>query len=232
MIQNEETRTSGRQRILIICIAIFMLASTFALYASIVIGANNSKSDTAAQEEKQNRFNELYSQYLDLKNKQAEELSKQYFDTFVAYKSRVKSFNAKDVTEIVTKDLKKGSGKKVESEEFVNYAAYYIGWLSDETIFDSSFDDPSNPTSLISPLEGSTNMIEGWIEGIQGMYLGGIREITIPAALAYGETEQNGIPANSPLKFVVMLIEKPAEIEFEHEDELNQLLEELYGITD
>lgn len=232
MIQNEETRTSGRQRILIICIAVFMLASTFALYASIVIGANNSKSDTAAQEEKQNRFNELYSQYLDLKNKQAEELSKQYFDTFVAYKSRVKSFNAKDVTEIVTKDLKKGSGKKVESEEFVNYAAYYIGWLSDETIFDSSFDDPSNPTSLTSPLEGSTNMIEGWIEGIQGMHLGGIREITIPAALAYGETEQNGIPANSPLKFVVMLIEKPAEIEFEHEDELNQLLEELYGITD
>ena len=231
MIQNEETRTSGRQRILIVCIAIFMLASTFALYASIVISSSNSKTDAAAKEEKQNRFNDLYSQYLDLKNKQAEELSKQYFDTFVAYKSRIKSFNAKDVTELKTTDLKKGSGAKVESEDFVNYAAYYVGWLSDETIFDSSFDNPSNPTALTTPLEGTTNMIEGWIEGIQGMQLGGIREIVIPSALGYGETEQNGIPANSPLKFIVMLIEKPDDIEFEHEEELNQLLEELYGIT-
>jgi hypothetical protein len=68
-------------------------------------------------------------------------------------------------------------------------------------------------------------MIQGWLEGIEGMHIGGIREIEIPSILGYGDQEQNDIPANSPLKFIVMLIEKPAEIE--KPEELVKIAEEL-----
>lgn len=228
MIKNDELKTTGRQRIIIIAIAAFMLLSTFALYASIIMG-NGKTTTTNASSEKQERFNELYQKYLDAVDKQGDELSDKYFNDFVGYKSRVRAFNAADVNAVDVKDLKEGTGAEVTDSEFVDYSAYYIGWLADETIFDSSFDDPANPTKLKSPLNGTTNMIEGWLSGIVGMKIGGVREITIPAELAYGSTEQAGIPANSPLKFVVMLIDPVVDPEFEGSDELEKLIEELYG---
>lgn len=228
MIKNDELKTTGRQRIVIIVIAIFMLLSTFALYASVIMG--NGNSSNTANTAKQERFNELYQKYMSLLDAQADELSDKYFTEFLSYKSRVKAFNAAGVTELKTTDLKVGTGAEVTDTEFTDYAAYYIGWLSDEKIFDSSFDDKDNPTKLKAPLEGSTNMIQGWLDGITGMKIGGVREITIPAALAYGDTEQTDIPANSPLKFVIMLIDPVSEPEFEESQELQQLLSELYGI--
>ena len=237
MIKNEEAKTSVKMRIIILAIAIFMLGSTFALYAGIVLNYNNPVESTTAQ--KQKRFEELYNEYQTKVNAQAAELSKVYFDEFVQYKNRVKSFNAAGVDELKIVDLKVGTGRELTDVSDIDYAAYYIGWLSDETVFDSSLDDYSNPTSLKDPLQGTTSMIQGWLEGItrdteddgtvywEGMRIGGVREITIPAALGYGNTEQDNIPAGSPLKFVVMLIEAPEEIEVS--EELQQLYIELYG---
>jgi FKBP-type peptidyl-prolyl cis-trans isomerase len=111
--------------------------------------------------------------------------------------------------------------------------------LADEKVFDSSFDNYSTPTALDYPLTGSGTMIQGWLEGItrntddngnviwDGMRIGGVREITIPAILGYGDTDQGDIPAGSALKFVVMLIEKPEEVPVP--EELEKLYGELYG---
>ncbi len=230
MIKNDELKTTGRQRIVIVVIAIFMLLSTFALYASVIMGGGSSSTTSTADNEKVERFNELYQKYLNAVDKQSAELSSKYFDTFVSYKSRVKAYNAADITTTTAKDLVVGTGAEVTDENFVNYSAYYIGWLSDETIFDSSFDDAANPTSLKAPLEGTANMIEGWLEGIVGMKIGGVREISIPSALAYGDQEQGSIPANSPLKFVVMLIDPVGDPEFAESEELQQLMNDLYGV--
>lgn len=230
MIKNDELKTTGRQRIVIVVIAIFMLLSTFALYASVIMGGGGSSTASTADNEKVERFNELYQKYLNAVDKQSAELSSKYFDTFVSYKSRVKAYNAADITTTTAKDLVVGTGAEVTDENFVNYSAYYIGWLSDETIFDSSFDDAANPTSLKAPLEGTTNMIEGWLEGIVGMKIGGVREISIPSALAYGDQAQGSIPANSPLKFVVMLIDPVGDPEFAESEELQQLMNDLYGV--
>ena len=230
MIKNDELKTTGRQRIVIVVIAIFMLLSTFALYASVIMGSGSSSTTSTADNEKVERFNELYQKYLNAVDKQSAELSSKYFDTFVSYKSRVKAYNAADITTTTAKDLVVGTGAEVTDENFVDYSAYYIGWLSDETIFDSSFDDAANPTSLKAPLEGTTNMIEGWLEGIVGMKIGGVREISIPSALAYGDQEQGSIPANSPLKFVVMLIDPVGDPEFAEIEELQQLMNDLYGV--
>ena len=230
MIKNDELKTTGRQRIVIVVIAIFMLLSTFALYASVIMGGGSSSTTSTADNEKVERFNELYQKYLNAVDKQSAELSSKYFDTFVSYKSRVKAYNAADITTTTAKDLVVGTGAEVTDENFVDYSAYYIGWLSDETIFDSSFDDAANPTSLKAPLEGTTNMIEGWLEGIVGMKIGGVREISIPSALAYGDQEQGSIPADSPLKFVVMLIDPVGDPEFAESEELQHLMNDLYGV--
>lgn len=242
MIVNEERKTTGKQRLIILAIAAFMLFSTFALYVSIVLNYQNSETQAQLSAEKQNKLSQLYSEYNVKLNAQASELSAKYFETFKPQLSRVKAFNAADVTSIKSEDIVKGSGRKIEytRDESGNitgydtdYAAYYIGWLKDETIFDSSFDNAASPVSLNNPLNGTTRMIQGWIEGIEGMHIGGIREITIPSALAYGDQEQSGgsvtIPANSPLKFVVMLIEKPTAPEVP--DELEDLYYELYGVS-
>lgn len=235
MIVNEERKTSPKQRIIIVLIAILMLGSTFALYAGIVLNyqnAGNTTINNTLTDEETQRFQELLAEYQAKIDEQSAELSKKYFDTFKQYRSRVKAFNAAGVTELKVTDLKVGTGREITELDDVDYAAYYIGWLSDEKIFDSSFDDAANPTALKEPLYGSTNMIQGWLEGIakgteegfiwDGMRIGGVREITIPSVLGYGATEQGDIPANSPLKFVVMLIETPPEVEYP------EGLEELY----
>ncbi len=224
MIANQDLHTSPRQRIVIVFIALLMLLSTFALYASIVLSSNGSSSSaetSALTAEEEARYQELLAEYQDKVNAQASELSNKYFDEFATFKSRVKSFNAADVTDVTWTDLKVGDGEEVNSEDFVEYSAYYIGWLSDETVFDSSFDDASKPTALNSPLAGTTEMIQGWKDGIQGMKIGGIREISIPSALGYGDQDQGSIPANSPLRFVVMLVPRVDEVEVP--DELNNL---------
>ena len=239
MIVNEERKTTPKQRIVIFAIAIFLLGSTFALYAGIVLNFKNQETQQSEATAKQNRFNELYAEYQARENEQAKELSKKYFDTFKKYRSNVKAFNAASANkELKIVDLVKGTGRTIDSkkddqgnfsEVDTNYSAYYIGWLSDETIFDSSFDSNVAPTSLGLPLRGDSQMIQGWLEGIEGMKIGGVREITVPSLMAYGNQEQQGIPAGSPLKFIIMLVEKPARPEAS--DELEKLANELYGYS-
>lgn len=236
MIVNEERRTTPKQRIVIALIAIFLLGSTFALYAGIVLSFKNQETQNAISEEKQTRFSELYAEFQSRQDEQAKELSGKHFDTFKQYRQNVKAFNAADVNTLQTRDIVTGTGREISSTADsegnitaydTDYAAYYIGWLSDETIFDSSYDNNDSPASLKSPLRGSSQMIQGWLEGIEGMRIGGIREITIPSVLGYGSADQGNIPANSPLKFIIMLIEKPAALDVS--DELEQLGQELYG---
>ena len=63
------------------------------------------------------------------------------------------------------------------------------------------------------------------------MKVGGVRELTIPSDLAYGETGSgDSIPANTPLKFVIMTIPTPTAIEQPMpSEELTTLYSRLYG---
>jgi len=239
MIKNEEVKTSPKQRIVIILIAILMLGSTFALYTGIVLNYNKPAESNSSKEEKQTRFDKLYNEYQGKLDAIAKNLSDQHYQDFLQYKSRVRSFNNAGANDLKVEDLKVGTGREIVEMTDYDYAAYYIGWLADEKVFDSSFDNYSNPTALDYPLTGSGTMIQGWLEGItrntddngnviwDGMRIGGVREITIPAILGYGDTDQGDIPAGSALKFVVMLIEKPEEVPVP--EELEKLYGELYG---
>ena len=107
----------------------------------------------------------------------------------------------KQPSDLETWDVKEGKGDAVKAGTRVT--VHYTGWLTDEkaTKFDSSVDRGKKAEF---PLD---KLIKGWQEGIPGMKPGGVRRLKIPAALAYGDADKGGIPANSVLVFEIELFE-------------------------
>jgi FKBP-type peptidyl-prolyl cis-trans isomerase len=103
---------------------------------------------------------------------------------------------------VTTTDLVPGDGADITKD--TKYQAYYIGWNPKGKTFDSSF----SSDKLKAPIDTSQgSMISGWTTGVAGMKVGGVREITIPSDLAYGDKGSgDDIPPNTPIKFVVMII--------------------------
>lgn len=217
-MEEKELKTSLKQRIFIILIAVIMLGSIIASYAAIIINGGNSSSssESGISEAKILEYENDYN----VKVAEFKEASRSDYDKFITYRSEVKAYNetAANTNGVQTKDLLKGDGRKL-AEGDSDYLAYYIGWCADESVFDSSFDDSSNPTAFARALDASLGMIEGWNLGVEGMRLGGVREITIPGELAYGEQMEICGGYSKPLKFLVMAVAK--------EDPLKTLAEEL-----
>ena len=201
-MDEKELKTSTKQRIFIGLIAILMLGSIIAGYAAIIVNGSQSSSstDNKVDQAKVAEYQEAY----DKKVAEFSEATKSDFDNFIAFKSEIKGYNETSANEegVKTRDLKKGTGDKID--ENTQYLAYYVGWCADESIFDSSFNDNDNPTSFSKILDASLGMIEGWNEGIKGMRFDGVREITVPGELAYGESMEICGGKNKPLKFLVM----------------------------
>ena len=100
-------------------------------------------------------------------------------------------------------DLQVGEGIEVANGDQVT--VHYTGWLIDGTKFDSSLDRGKPFTFEL----GARQVIQGWDRGVRGMQVGGIRKLTIPPELAYGDRAVGDglIPANSTLVFEVKLLE-------------------------
>ncbi len=98
-------------------------------------------------------------------------------------------------------DMVVGSGEKAVLHSQLQM--HYTGWLMDGTKFDSSVDRGA-PFAFVL---GTGSVIPGWEIGVEGMRVGGKRELIIPSALAYGEKGSPGvIPPNAKLRFEVELI--------------------------
>jgi len=104
-----------------------------------------------------------------------------------------------------SRDVKVGSGTPVGANDTIT--VQYTGWLMNGTVFDSSRPSlsprGSNATPLTTPLSG---VIKGWQEGVPGMMPGGIRQLVIPASLAYGAAGNGSVPPNADLVFEIKLI--------------------------
>ena len=83
MIKNDDIKTTPKQRLIIIVVAIFMLLSTFALYAGIVLSATGNKTESNnLTSEEQARYDKLMAEYNEAVEKQSKELSDKYFNEF------------------------------------------------------------------------------------------------------------------------------------------------------
>ena len=98
-----------------------------------------------------------------------------------------------------------GTGKGAKSKKGDTLAMHYTGTVkADGSQFDSSV-PRGQPFSF--PL-GAGRVIKGWDEGLVDMQVGELRRITIPYALAYGETGRPPkIPPQSDLIFTVELMD-------------------------
>jgi FKBP-type peptidyl-prolyl cis-trans isomerase FkpA len=97
-------------------------------------------------------------------------------------------------------DIQEGTGATAKKGQTVT--VNYTGWLTNGKKFDSSVGKTPLQFTLLS------GVIQGWIDGIQGMKVGGKRQLKIPPELGYGSRGVgNGIiPPNATLIFDVELL--------------------------
>ena len=231
-MDEKELRTSPRQRFFIILIAILMVGSIVAGYVAIVISGAQGSS-TASTEVDQAKIAEYTEAYNQAKT-EFSELAQPDFEQFIQYKSEVTAYNEASANEngVQIEDLQIGTGKEITADDS-EYLAYYVGWCADETIFDSSYDNNTSPTAFAKILDASIGMIEGWTLGVEGMKLDGIRVVTIPGELAYGDKMEICGGKNKPLKFMIMTKEKSGalnEASLKLEDAYLRLQYANYGI--
>ena len=104
-------------------------------------------------------------------------------------------------TTLIIEDLKVGTGKTAQRGALIT--AHYRGWLGDGSEFDSSYKSNTPFECVLS----NKRVIQGWILGLAGMQVGGVRRLWVPAHLAYGERQIGSmIPANADLTFEIELL--------------------------
>jgi peptidylprolyl isomerase len=98
-------------------------------------------------------------------------------------------------------DIWEGDGKVASAGDTVRVHYVGVAYSTGEE-FDASWNRGE-------PLEfrlGAGRVIAGWDQGVQGMKVGGRRELVIPPHLAYGSRGVGPIKANETLIFVCDLV--------------------------
>jgi len=106
-----------------------------------------------------------------------------------------------NIVNLQSTNLTTGTGAVAKSGDCL-IVKYYGTLASDGTKFDENY---TQPTAFAFEL-GQGQVIQGWDQGLVGMKVGGERRLTIPAAMAYGNTSNGDIPADSALVFYVKLL--------------------------
>ncbi len=112
-------------------------------------------------------------------------------------------------TGLTARVLRSGDGQVAQAGD--NVVVHYTGWLFDETAennrgdkFDSSVDRGEH---FQFPL-GAGRVIQGWDQGVEGMAIGELRELTIAPEMGYGERGAGSvIPPGATLVFEVELFD-------------------------
>jgi len=103
--------------------------------------------------------------------------------------------------ELQIEDIKVGTGAEATSGQKVT--VHYVGTLTNGSKFDSSRDRGKGFSFQL----GAGQVIKGWDKGVAGMKIGGLRKLTIPPEMAYGERGfPPVIPPGSTLVFEVELL--------------------------
>lgn len=104
--------------------------------------------------------------------------------------------------------LEEGGGTTVAAGDTA--VVHYTGWLHDPSAADrhgAKFDSSRDRGQPFDFTVGAGEVIRGWDEGVRGMQVGEIRELTIAPELGYGARGVGPIPPNSTLVFEVELLD-------------------------
>jgi FKBP-type peptidyl-prolyl cis-trans isomerase FkpA len=112
------------------------------------------------------------------------------------------------VSSLEVVDLKAGDGASLAAGQ--RAVVQYTGWLYRESAPDkkgTEFDSSRRSGEPFRFTVGAGQVIKGWDQGVVNMKIGGLRRLTIPADLAYGENGAGGvIPPGATLVFEVELV--------------------------
>lgn len=101
-----------------------------------------------------------------------------------------------------TREIEEGTGPEAKAGDKVTVQYVGVGYDSEEE-FDSSW-SRNEPFSFTL---GAGEVIKGWDQGVEGMKVGGRRELLIPGNLAYGpEGSPPSIGPNETLIFMIDLL--------------------------
>ena len=177
---------------------IFSVLVVLLVVIVLVYITKNNKKEISIPAEQQAQVGE--EQKTNMDNTQSDNTQKE--NTQAAQNEPV----AKDVNGVKITVLKEGTGDKV-AKNGDNVAMGYVGFLTDETVFDSNVDPKTGQITPFNFTLGSGQVIKGWDIGVAGMKVGEQRKLEIPAELAYGERGAGAaIPPNATLIFMVQLI--------------------------
>lgn len=179
--------TSTGQRVGIWIIAGAMILGTLAGFIAMVLAPTNQAADQAKAEKE---FQQQIAQYCKEQASANSGLS-----PLEGYKAT--AFEGSDVKSVEKKVLKAGNGDKLTKTSTI--MANYFGWQSDGRVFDST-----NKKGKVTPIEFSlSGVIAGWTEGLNGLRVGSVVELTIPADKGYGDVQDISCSPTGALKFVI-----------------------------
>ena len=103
--------------------------------------------------------------------------------------------------------LRAGDGQTAKAGD--NVEVHYTGWLYDEEAADKrgdKFDSSVDRGQRFQFPLGAGRVIKGWDQGVAGMQIGEVRELTIAPEMGYGDRGAgNVIPPGATLVFEVEL---------------------------
>jgi FKBP-type peptidyl-prolyl cis-trans isomerase len=116
------------------------------------------------------------------------------------------SCSSNSVSDLKTTDIVAGTGAQAVKGSTVT--VHYTGWLYKNGRRGKKFDSSLDSGQPFSFKLGAGEVIEGWDRGIEGMRVGGKRDLLIPPNLGYGESgAPPEIPSNAVLNFEVQLLD-------------------------
>jgi FKBP-type peptidyl-prolyl cis-trans isomerase len=100
-------------------------------------------------------------------------------------------------------DVTVGTGKEAHIGDSVK--VLYTGTLMNGRKFDSTHDRHDEPAEFKLEAGG---VIQGWVDGVKGMRVGGKRKLVIPSSMGYGASgHPPDIPGDAGLKFEIELVD-------------------------
>ena len=103
-------------------------------------------------------------------------------------------------------DVVVGTGIAAAIGNFVDVT--FTLWLYDETQPDEKGEQLTTSTDPVNVLLDPLLVIAGWIQGVPGMRVGGLRRLIIPPALAFGGagSPEGAVPPNTPVVYEIELL--------------------------